>query len=440
MADERVVHIVHCVDTEGPLAEAPPRPGVHDRRAVFPRPLPDFATADMGAVIAAHRPAVLGSWEEISSMLAVATSDARRMALPDSAGNGWVFNWFCMDHVGFVDNPRGRAMGMHAVFDFYRDLVDAQGRGDGLHWHFHPMSTYGEANKCATSYLNSPGLYEILGRRVLDHRWFPRCNRPGFQDERPDSHWFLEQWIPFDYGNIAYRSLDEEANPDLAAGRFSDWRWAPDDWRTYHPDPHCHQREGTCRRKIARCLNVLNRFSNLDEIEMEKAFRRAADGLPTLVSFASHDWRDLTIEVAYVQHLLRLMARRHPGVRFRYGEAVEAFNTVHPAPAAPAIKLRCELSFGDDIRPRRLTIRPEQGRIFGSQPFLAVRSRSRKIIHDNLNYWTSPEDFHYVFDDQSIEPDDVKTVGVAVNDAAGNQSIHVVEIDEVAAPGATVEF
>ena len=94
-------------------------------------------------------------------------------------------------------------MGIHQVFDFYKDLVDNQNLGDSLHWHFHPMSTYREANKCATSYINSPHLYEILCRRIIERKWFPTVFRAGFHVERPDSHLFLEQWIPFDLSNIS---------------------------------------------------------------------------------------------------------------------------------------------------------------------------------------------------------------------------------------------
>lgn len=31
--------------------------------------------------------------------------------------------------------------------------------------------------------------------------WFPLVNRAGMHNERPDSNWFLEQWIPFDASN-----------------------------------------------------------------------------------------------------------------------------------------------------------------------------------------------------------------------------------------------
>ena len=359
--------------------------------------------------------------------------------MTDSFDGGWIYNWFCMEHVGFTDNPRGRDIGMHRIFDFYRALTEEQQLGDALHWHFHSMSTYGEANACATSYLNSPQLREILGRRLLDRGWFPRANRAGFHDERPDSHWFLEQWVPFDLSNKAGAELDPERNPDVADNRYGDWRGAPTDWSTYHPDHDYHQRPGNCRRKIARCLTLLNRFGNLTEAELEAGFKRAADGAPTLVAFCSHDWRDMVPEVDFVRHLLARIAPRYPGVRFKFAEAVEAFNAVHPTAGHPRLKLDCTLT-RDTTGCRRLTIRTRSGKVFGPQPFLALRTRSQRIIHDNLSYGDDFDQWHYVFDAHSVLPDDVRTIGVAANDDAGNQSLHVLKVDELGEGSGEVEF
>lgn len=433
------VYLVHCIDTEGPLAQS--QPTVLTGAAPIPPLIADFddPATDFNRVVAAHRARTLGTWDEVAETLRRATSREQRHRLPDSFGGGWRFNWFCMDHLGYVDNPRGRAMGMHVIFDFYADLLSRQQAGDALHWHFHPMSTYGEAHRCATSYLNSPMLREIVARRILDRKWFPRASRPGFHDERPDHHWFLEQWLPFDFGNIATDDIDPASNQDLCDGRLSDWRWAPRDWRTYHPHHDCYQLEGGCRRKIARCLNLLNRFGNLTEAEMRTGFARAAQGLPTLIAFSSHDWRDLVPEMNWVTSLVRRVAADYPGVRFQWAEAIEAFNAVHPPPADPPVKLGCTLRFENGL-PSRVDVEVLQGRPFGPQPFLALRTRSRRIIHDNMNYWRSLTDFNYIFDAESIRPDDVKEIGVAVNDAAGHQSIHVIDVDALSGTGDAHRF
>jgi len=404
------VYIVHCVDTEGPLAEQPIGLDYSE-----PRPLNEDFNTGLRGTIAAHRARVLGRWEDVLDMLRRATdSDFRR---------GWVYNWFCMDHIGFVDNPRGRAMGMHAIFDVYHRMVEQQKLGDAIHWHFHPMSTYREAHRCATSYINSPELWQILCQRLIERKWFPVANRSGFQDERPDSHWFLEQYIPFDFSNLAGPPIDKLINADLADGRFNDWRGAPSDWSTYHPHHDDYRRAGNCRRKIARCLNALSRFANIDQAEMDKAFRRATDGIATLVAFASHDWRDLTTEVNYIRALIAASSAAYPNVEVRISEAVEAFNAVHPAPDSKPLKLSAR--FVDEPSSGRavLWIKAEQGQVFGPQPFFAVEMRSRRYIHDNLNRGDNPDEWWYSFDEHSIHLADVAVWGVAANDAAGRQSI-----------------
>jgi hypothetical protein len=134
-----------------------------------------------------------------------------------------VYSWFVVDHVGYTDNPRRRDIGYHNVFDHYRRLLHETGSThDDLQFHFHPMSTYREAHVCATSYLNSPHLLETLARRIIDRGWFPSCFRPGFHAERPDAHWFLEQWLPFDFANQAMPDdADVERQRDLAAGAWA---------------------------------------------------------------------------------------------------------------------------------------------------------------------------------------------------------------------------
>ena len=74
------------------------------------------------------------------------------------------------------------------------------------------MSTYNEAHKCASSYVNSPELYQIITRRIIERNWFPVVNRAGFHCERPDSHLFLEQWIPFDLSNLSTEDYSELEN------------------------------------------------------------------------------------------------------------------------------------------------------------------------------------------------------------------------------------
>ena len=41
----------------------------------------------------------------------------------DSFGKNWIFNWHCLDHVGYKNNPRRRDIGYHKIFDHYRKTL-----------------------------------------------------------------------------------------------------------------------------------------------------------------------------------------------------------------------------------------------------------------------------------------------------------------------------
>ncbi|MCI0525611.1 MAG: hypothetical protein L0Y75_10150, partial [Acidobacteria bacterium] len=233
------VFVVHCVDTEGPLYESleetflrlkeifgvdflePTKENLEKLQArqidlkgaeeevarVFSKPLLDYND----------------SWEKLDHMLARIMSEPFRRRFPDHQGRGWLYNWFCMDHLDYESNPRRRAVGIHTIFDHYQKWIKDTGSRDRIHWHFHPQATYREGHKLATAYVNSPSLYKIICRRIIERDWFPTANRAGFHTERPDSHWFLEQWLPFDYSNQSYPA-ESHPHKDLAVGRYGDWR------------------------------------------------------------------------------------------------------------------------------------------------------------------------------------------------------------------------
>src|SRR3989338_3064298 len=238
MADNKILYVVHCVDTEGPLNEtldatfkrlesifgitlAPTR----ENLALLQNKAIDLAGKEE-AVANCFAPELLNynaSWGDVTRMLDILLSDDFRKQNIDDFGNGWIYSWHCMDHLGYFDNPRHKDVGYGNIFRFYRSkLLEFGGTQDELNWHFHPLSLTRNPIHAATSYVNSYDvLIHILCRRVLEDNWFPVVNRPGFHSERPDSHAFLEQWIPFDYAN---QVCDEpQDQPDLSAGRFGDW-------------------------------------------------------------------------------------------------------------------------------------------------------------------------------------------------------------------------
>ena len=254
---KRKLYVVHCVDTEGPLYEEKSVP-FDMIKNIFGLELEQSEEnlrklrnceldlngleQEVSKVVDIHRITTRGSWKEIDKMLNAVTSTEFRNDLLDSNGNGWIFNWFCMAHEGFTGaNPRRRVKGYHAVFDHYRELIKKQNSKDFIGFHYHPLPISGNYNDSGTAYWGEANLNEILCHAVIDRGWFPAAFRPGFHTERPDANWFLEQWIPFDYANQAMKD-NEEGQRDLANGRFGDWRFAPLEWRPYHPDHDDYQK------------------------------------------------------------------------------------------------------------------------------------------------------------------------------------------------------
>lgn len=442
------VHIVHCIDTEGPLYEAPEvqfvrlrdRFGISDLAPTrnnlmrLRRGEIDLGgrEAEVQEHLNQHLISFLGSWPELDAMLDRATSPAFRNAMPDSFGGGWKYNWFCMDHIHYDYNPRRRDIGYHNIFDRYRDLVAEQPEsGDAVHWHFHPMSTFRDANFCATHYFRGPELFDILTRKIIERRWFPTVYRAGFQNERPDSHWFLEQWVPFDMSSMAiedHGQLDEHV--DFRNGRSGDWRLAPTDWSIYRPSHDDWRVPGNCRRWIGRGLNVMNRVASVDQNEMDKAFARAAAGQPSLVGVVGHDWRNLDPEVDFLRGLIRRSSEKFPSVPFKFQEATAAFREMIWPEGIPSSPLKLELKFHpateEDVP--FLEVAVVQGKVFGPQPFLALELKGRRFVHDNLDFSLCGTRWFYPFHSDTVALENVARVGIAANDRYGNLAVEVMDL------------
>ncbi len=445
------VHFLHAIDTEGPLYES--------LEASFERLDELFGIShlpqtreilcqlqngeiDLGGkeveisqLLRGHRVNYMNNWPKVDAMLDRVMDPAFRDSRPDSFGNGWVYNWFCLDHVDFHTNPRRRTMGYHSIHDHYMQRIgEREDCRDEIQWHFHPMSTYNEAHRCATSFVNSPHLHETLARRIIEREFFPSVYRAGFQVERPDSNLFLEQWMPFDISNTA---LDPQQawtdSIDLRNGRSGDWRRARHDWTPYHPHHYNYQLQGECRRWIGRALNLMNRFANLEYFEVEKAFAQAAEGKPTVVGLASHDFRDLGPEVEEVRDMIDQARKAYPEVPYRFCQANEAFQRSLnlPIDRVPPLDLSLTLVTNPEDDVPNLTIRTRAGKVFGPQPFLAIESRGQRFIHDNLDFDVEDGTWFYAFHSDTLPFDDVRRIGIGANDALGRSFVRVIDVTKL---------
>jgi len=437
------VHVVHCIDAEGPLYES--IEATFERlKDIFDLDLePSAATlrrlqageVDLGEIGAAVRKVVdphlldyNDTWDKVDAMLTDCLSSDFRERVRDSEGLGWVYNWFCVDHVDYDVNPRRRDMGYHNVFDHYRgQLRNTDSRQDGLHFHFHPHNFRREAHRCATHWwASSDSLHQTLSRRVIDRQWFPAAIRPGFHVIRPDSHWFLEQFIPFDYSNQAVPPTEEDrAQGDIEAGRFGDWRRAPVTWEPYQSAHDDYQVPGDCRRWIARCLNVGTRYRLLTESGVRQAFREAAEDRPVVLAFTNHDFRDMRPDIEGVRELLSKVAADWPTVSFRFCEAVEAMRQALRISSQPPCDL--DLSLQEIGTATHVLHVRSATPTFGPQPWLALKTVAGTYHYDNFDIDEPFHEWRYVFDEQTFPLHALDSVGVAANNSFGITTVSLMK-------------
>ena len=433
--DDPLLCVVHCVDTEGPLTETiyATFDRLHDIFDITLEPTRQNLLAlqnkeinlnglenEVAKVVAPELLNYNNNWSEIDLMLDEALSIPFRNELLDDDNRGWVYSWHCMDHIGYSDNPRLKDIGYGNIFRYYKNkLKETNSLQDEINWHFHPLSFTRNPIQCATSYINSMDvLIQILCRRVIDENWFPVCNRPGFHSERPDSHLFLEQWIPFDYANQYYEKDDGQS--DLTKGRFGDWQRASDSWNGYHPDHDDYQKIGFCRRKIFRCLNIGTRFNLLNLNHVESAFDEAYNDNFAILSFSNHDYRDIRPDVRYVRQLLDKTRNSFPGVKLKFCGATEAAQ----------IQMRRNKSYVNEPVKLRVSIEDNiafidvlEGAIFGPQPFFCFKTLEGRYYHDNLDCIIPQKRFKYVFDSHTININAVDIIAAATADRCGNYSV-----------------
>lgn len=434
MTKDKVLYIVHSIDTEGPLYE--------DIGSTFKRIENIFGfkleptkenlskiqdgTLDLGGkekqllkMFSSGQLSFIDDYSKLDAMLENIGSADFRLRVPDSYGNGWIYNWHCVDHIHYSINPRRKDIGFHNIFDYYSNFIRQTQAPDTIHWHFHPAHHSGASHISSTSYINDTRFLEIITRRVLERNWFPSVNRAGFHTERPDSHWLLEQWMPFDLSNQRYHD-DGEEQDDLSGGRFGDWRRAPKNWNVYHPSHDDYQVPGNCRRYIGRCLNLGSRIRLVTERDVREAFEEARKNGKAMMGVTDHDFRDIAPDVVYMRELLQKVSKEFPDVKFRYSEVREAFNQMifdeYKEPTSNLLKI--EIASGRNENQKILRVEASED-TFGPQPFLAIETIDGKFLHDNLDFEEPFRSWHYTFDFQTVPLDQVRKIGVASNDKRG---------------------
>ena len=439
---DKQLYIVYCIDTEGPLHE--PIEATFERlKEIFNidiKPTKENLRKlqnkevylgglenEVAKVVDPHLLSYNDTWDKIDEMLDEAMSINFRNRFLDSEGKGLIYNWHCVDHIGFLTNERRRDIGYGNIFYHYKKKLEKHGNLDKIHWHFHPISFNREAHISATSYDNSMyEFHQIITRRIINFNWFPTVNRAGFHTIRQDSNFILDQWIPFDYSNQAQYQPDQTAQLDMKGGRFGDWKRAPKEWKPYHPSYDDYQTPGNMNRWTIKCLNIGTRLRLLTDYEISKAFELAHKEGQAILSFTNHDFRDIRKDIVDIYSRIFRIGEEFKDVKIFHCDAIEAMQRYLDYKGENKLKLKGYL--------RRinqnctvLIIETLNGEVLGSQPYLAIKSKDGRYYHDNLDEVEFKKKMSYTFDGLTLKLNQVEKVKVASNDKYGNCSI--IDID-----------
>jgi hypothetical protein len=294
------VHVVVCMDTEGPCADP-------------------------------ENPELLATWDAVDAAMDKLFDPAFRERHRDPTGGSLRLGWFFLTWTGFASNPRGRDFGYHAIRDHYLDRWgDALAAyGDEQCWHYHQPAASGVGNEWGLEWAASREYERIVSRQVLERSWFPSCFRAGGTIMSPESSRWVDAWFPVDYSNRA--PLDV---PGLV-----DWSAGVAEWRLYHPDPEDFRQPGSGRRRMARCLDLVTGLHRFSEKDVEAAFARAASGQAAILSCFDHDYRDIEGRLDALVAQVRAVAARHPDVRWRFAGPVEAVRSYLDVPQPLPLEL-----------------------------------------------------------------------------------------------------
>lgn len=420
MSTKPIVHVVHCVDTEGPLEETLEAtferlwrekgldlpPNLNTLTALQKKQI-DLSgqEQDIADFIAPARLAYLSTWAQVEEMVLGMTDKDYRYKHASPDGNPYTFSWFIIDVAGYDDNPRRKPMGFNVVWDQYQRMLAGRQFNDAFGWHFHSVPANRHALHYNTSWTNNDFHEQALARRIIERSWFPALFRSGGVIERDDISYWLECFIPFDYSN------QNNKYAEFAPGLQSDWRHAPMTWGSYHPDFHDYRKPGQMKRSIFRCLDIKNPGCRLDDADIQAAFEQARMQGHTVLAYTNHDRRDIRPEIEDIHKRISAIGKQFSDVDWSYSNALKAAQAQEEKPLVEAPQI--QLSFEKGVLYIKSTEPSFSGNIF-----LAVEEEGQLFYRDNPSK-ESPNSWAYL----SPRWNKVKIIGVALVTKAGETAI-----------------
>jgi len=89
----------------------------------------------------------------------------------------------------------------------------------------------------------------------------------------------------------------------------------------------------------------------------------------------------------------------------------------------PPLELKLTLIPESDDDVPYLQVDVVKGKVFGPQPYLAIRTKSRRYLHDNFDFAEKDGRWYYAFHADTLPLEDVDCIGVAANDFMGRTAV-----------------
>ena len=181
-------------------------------------------------------------------------------------------------------------------------------------------------------------------------------------------------------------------------------------------------------RLTTKCLNVGTRFKLLTDKEIELAFQDALENGSAILSFTNHDFRDMSIDIEDTYNRINQIHKKYQNISTINSDAVVAMREVfyrNEYKKKEGVKINLEVVVENSVS--KIIVSLDKGEVFGSQPYLAIKTKGGRYYHDNFNERSSQNEWEYVLDEYTIPLSTIKKIAVASNDCYGNQDIRSIE-------------
>jgi hypothetical protein len=345
---------------------------------------------------------------------------AFRARFVDSYGQPMKLTWWMMAgnifrHATNINVPVPNTMTLYLMKKYHGENIEKNGDELSLHYHTFAWTDY---DRDGTYWWNQALAFpeclddfnHTLAQYLLEENVFPVSFRSGWHYMDNDWQHYLDQLLPYSLHND-YPNVRTDTSEPL--DNTFDWSQSPGEFVPYHPSPENYQIPGTGPGWNVRSAHFsTTRNRNL----MDSIFAKASRGTDQVACLWGHlPETDFLQNLEIIDSLAHKMARRYPGVKFRYCTAVEAIQRWRKSQdvAAPQVIFREEAT-GDQVFFSVETNEP----IFQRAPFVAVKDIYERYIvvpceATGTNQWRTTV---------ALQRSSLAKAGVTVCDTMGNQT------------------